>query len=368
MGTTQLILAFGIFVSASWTAILALVGSISKQAKGGFTALYLFCFALWFLCGGVMILGITTLFGVSIFNLGLLFHAIATAIVYIESRVTIEPPFRKKWVHHIPAILYPVLVLIFLFVSQARYATIYATSSVLDLYYRPPGGLLLSNFLYLPYLVFIVEMGAVLHRATILGKKDKKPADYITNTAHGAIINIAQSLLWLVDRAFSLSLLWYLYLLSGLVIVIEFLITVKDLSAFISQAALGQKSNYTKTRLDEKDIVSIGEGINRAIVDEKGYQQEDIKLADLAAQIGITPHQLSEYLNTQVQKNFTSFINSYRIEEAKALLRDPDRLVVEIAYQVGFNTRASFNRVFKEEEGITPTEYKKRHTGPLAEG
>ncbi len=368
MGTTQLIPAFGIFVSASWTAILALVGSTSKQAKGGLTVLYLLAYALWFFCGGVLSLGISTIFTLSIFNLGLLFHALATAIVYIEARVTLEPSFRKAWLQHLPAILYPVIVLIYLIVSQARYATIYATTSVMDLYYRPPGGTLLSHFLYLPCLVFIAEMGVVLHRATIIGKNTKKPAYSITYTAHGAIINIAQNLLWLVDRAFSLRLLWYLYLLSGLVIILEFLMTVKDLSVLISQAAMSQKPNYAKASLEETDIASIGARLKRAIVDEKMYQREDIKLAELASQLEITPHQLSEYLNTQAKKNFTSFINSYRIEEAKTLLLDPDKLVVEIAYQVGFNTRASFNRVFKDEEGITPTEYKKRHTRPLSEG
>jgi AraC-like DNA-binding protein len=61
--------------------------------------------------------------------------------------------------------------------------------------------------------------------------------------------------------------------------------------------------------------------------------------------------------------SFFEYINSLRIEEAKSLLADPNKHklnVIEIAYQVGFNNKVTFNTTFKKSTGITPTEYRRK--------
>ncbi|MGC4096116.1 MAG: ABC transporter permease [Nitrospira sp.] len=91
------------------------------------------------------------------------------------------------------------------------------------------------------------------------------------------------------------------------------------------------------------------------------YEDAELSLASLAEKLKIHPRDLSRIINTGLEKNFNDFINEFRIREIIRRMRDPasDRFtIIGIAYQSGFNSKTTFNRVFKEITGKTPTEYK----------
>lgn len=95
---------------------------------------------------------------------------------------------------------------------------------------------------------------------------------------------------------------------------------------------------------------------------QKPYLNAEINLTTLADQLNIHHNLLSQVINQVENKNFFDYINSYRIEEAKAMLRNPkfNSLSVEgIGYECGFNTKATFYATFKKLTGFTPAEYKK---------
>jgi len=93
---------------------------------------------------------------------------------------------------------------------------------------------------------------------------------------------------------------------------------------------------------------------------EKVYRQYDLKLDDVAAMLLITPHQLSEFVNDHIKMNFTSYVNRYRIEEAKQLLvGSPEQSTLSIGFEVGFGSKQSFNTIFKQQTGLTPSGYRK---------
>jgi AraC-like DNA-binding protein len=95
--------------------------------------------------------------------------------------------------------------------------------------------------------------------------------------------------------------------------------------------------------------------------DEKIYRQFELKLDEVAAMLLITPHQLSEFINDYVGMNFSNYVNNYRIDEAKQLLADsPDHSVLSIGLEVGFGSKPSFNTIFKQKTGMTPSEYRKK--------
>jgi len=84
-----------------------------------------------------------------------------------------------------------------------------------------------------------------------------------------------------------------------------------------------------------------------------------VRIKDLAGRLNITSHQLSEFLNRHFGIDFNSFINTYRVEEAKRMLRDNrDQSIISICYEVGFSTKASFNSAFKRITGITPSAFR----------
>jgi len=97
---------------------------------------------------------------------------------------------------------------------------------------------------------------------------------------------------------------------------------------------------------------------------EKPFTESDLKLQDLARMLSIPPHHLSQILNERLHLNFYDFINRYRVEEAKRRLVDANgnhTTILGIAYDVGFNNKASFNTAFKKHVGLTPSQFKKSH-------
>jgi AraC-like DNA-binding protein len=96
---------------------------------------------------------------------------------------------------------------------------------------------------------------------------------------------------------------------------------------------------------------------------QKPYLQPDLTLTSLAAQTAIKPHLLSRLINEQRGQHFSDFINSCRIDEFKQRIRDGQHetyTLLSIAFAVGFNSKSTFNAVFRKQEGISPSEYVSR--------
>lgn len=98
--------------------------------------------------------------------------------------------------------------------------------------------------------------------------------------------------------------------------------------------------------------------IKRAIDYIRNHYQEAISLEGVAAGLDITPEYLSTLFNREVGQNFTVFLKKFRISHAKRLLKGTDKKIYEIAAEVGYGDPKYFNRVFKEEEGISPGDYR----------
>jgi len=95
------------------------------------------------------------------------------------------------------------------------------------------------------------------------------------------------------------------------------------------------------------------------------YSQENLTIGKLAENLEEQEYIVRQVINQQLgYRNFTDFLNSYRITEAKNLLSDLTQrkmTVLEIAYKVGFNSIGPFNRAFKSNTGFTPTDFRKNH-------
>jgi len=97
----------------------------------------------------------------------------------------------------------------------------------------------------------------------------------------------------------------------------------------------------------------------RVLLETDGiYRQMRLNRAGLADMAGIGEHHLSRIVNRHFSMNFNELINGYRIAEAKRRLRGEPTPITTIGFEVGFNSIASFNRVFKEKVGLSPTEYR----------
>ncbi len=120
----------------------------------------------------------------------------------------------------------------------------------------------------------------------------------------------------------------------------------------------------TDLELDEyvqKELEEIKSYIKR----EKPYKQADLSINRMAEDLGVSPRRLSFLINNYFGKNFMTFINDYRIEMAKKQLIDSDdsaETVLEVMYDVGFNSKSSFYTLFKSKTGYTPLAYKRKYS------
>lgn len=127
----------------------------------------------------------------------------------------------------------------------------------------------------------------------------------------------------------------------------------------IEEQSKYKKSSFKKS-VDEKSLKQL----KNYMEIEKPFLEPAITLNELAGQVSIPARQLSQVINESFKRNFFDFINSYRIEEAKHYLLDrtnSNKTVLEVLYEVGFNSKSVFNSAFKKYTGMTPTEFKKFH-------
>lgn len=94
---------------------------------------------------------------------------------------------------------------------------------------------------------------------------------------------------------------------------------------------------------------------------EKPYILRELNAQMVAKTLGIKQHHLTEVMNEYIGKNFYTFVNEYRVAEVQQLLQNKQfshYSLLAIAYEAGFNSKSSFNTIFKKITGLTPTEYK----------
>ena len=123
---------------------------------------------------------------------------------------------------------------------------------------------------------------------------------------------------------------------------------------------LGHKLHIDQDLIDGKILIE--QRIQLHFHQNKVYKNPDLKLADASAKIGVTTSMFTEYLKNEYDSTFTDFINKLRIEEFKRQLKEPGSKnfsLLGLAQESGFKSKATFYRVFKKREGITPSEYQK---------
>lgn len=106
----------------------------------------------------------------------------------------------------------------------------------------------------------------------------------------------------------------------------------------------------------------LGEKIRELLDVQKIYQEPDASRATLARELNVPEGALSRVINIQYGKSVPQLLNERRVEDAKRLLAETDAAIKIIAENVGFSSLASFNRVFKETSGESPSAYRTSHT------
>lgn len=99
----------------------------------------------------------------------------------------------------------------------------------------------------------------------------------------------------------------------------------------------------------------------------KPYLDRDLSIYDLSRATGIPRHYITQVLNEKHKKNLYTFINEYRVKEVIDRFNDPkynNYTILAIAYDSGFNSKTTFNAIFKNQTGLTPSEFRDKPDRP----
>jgi predicted ATPase/AraC-like DNA-binding protein len=159
-------------------------------------------------------------------------------------------------------------------------------------------------------------------------------------------------------------------------IYLEDLNSVHDMARLIELAEKILASFGSNTVLNDSDTTDKQQHRERCrivqdyMMQQKAYQNPSLSLARLAADNSLSQRAITDAINISLGQNIRTFINSYRVEAVKLALEDQankDKPLLEIAYSQGFNSKTTFNTVFKEHTGVTPSQFRTTHQNKSTE-
>jgi len=121
--------------------------------------------------------------------------------------------------------------------------------------------------------------------------------------------------------------------------------------------------NSNSSRLDQSKVMAYKKKLFDFLMKEKPFLEPELSIQQLAEAVKIPRHSLTQIINEEFNKNFFTFINEYRVQEAQNRLADKQYMndtVLSIGLSSGFNSKSSFNALFKQYTELTPTEYRKK--------
>lgn len=129
------------------------------------------------------------------------------------------------------------------------------------------------------------------------------------------------------------------------------------------KAEVELNERYKKSGLTDEAAEELHNSLLELMNNQKPYLERELTLSKLAELLDVTQHNLSEVINTKLEQNFYDFVNKFRVEEFKRKLEEPESekySLLALAYDSGFNSKTSFNIIFKKQTGMTPSQFRER--------
>jgi AraC-like DNA-binding protein len=284
--------------------------------------------------------------------------------LYIRALTTGEKTIAKKdFFHFVPFTLCLLYLLPYYFQGRAaKLASLYAEfneQSLGEWYY------IRSALFIFQFLIYLLAIIAILLKYRRTVTNDESPSERVILFKLRFFV-IASVILWagailrlIFDESASSNLLVPLGA-SILVYVMGYLEMTKT-ERVIGPKELAPSKKYEKSSLTPDRSQRYLEKLIQFMEAEKPYIDGSLTVQKLAEKLSISTPHLSQTINEQLGQTFSDFLNSYRVEEAKKRLLDPafrHLSVLGIAEDVGFNSKSSFNSVFKKHTNTTPSEFR----------
>ena len=294
------------------------------------------------------------------------------AALYFFVLAKVTPDFRFKKVH-----LWNLTPMVVAFAYYWFFYYSLSTADKLDLVQG--GGLRVPlNRLVVPLLGDAVQLGYLIAALRLLRRYGIRLRNWFSRIDDRNLVWIKRVIgLWmmvfLLHMSLTLTIEWFGEGITALVIfalmnLMQFVLInglmfagivshFKDQKPFSPQLGQARYATSQQSAEDRKELFS---KILEVMEKEKPFLDPNFNLGQLADLLAATPREVSEALNGVGDKNFYDFVNGYRIVAAQEALKSASgRPVLEVAYAVGFNSKSSFNAMFRKLTGQTPSQFRK---------
>jgi len=292
---------------------------------------------------------------------------------YVNSLIGRLITKKQLFFHSLPIITTIIVILPFMFYSNEE-KWLYFTDKFINL----PINISIGTFLqYLSAPIYFIWIINILSKYNQNLKNnhssiDKMSLSWMRKLLYGVIS------IWLIDciNVYALnftnfnvhySISWIIKLTFIAFIILIGYYGLNQGSIFATTQQPKEKNNISSVKakklISDKIAKEYTDTLTSYMKNEKVYLNNEIRIQDISISLNLPVHVLSHVINTKLNQNFYDFINSYRIDEAKFRLLNENYkqlTIVAIAFDCGFNSKATFNRLFKQHTGLTPSQYKKK--------
>ena len=295
------------------------------------------------------------------------FLAAPLLFLYLRELTAREQKFqRMDFLHFIPFVLCLIYLLPYFLQSSSAKIQILVSEYVqseFGQWYYVRSAVLITQVLV--YLVLIV-LGVVKYSRSVKQRKSARDKAILFEVR---FFVIAAAVLWgAVVLRYAISTIPNLLVPLGASMLIY---TLGYLKMRRPEPEIGEREElsakkYGKSTLTPERSERYLDKLINFMKQEQPFTDGDLTIQKLAEKLAIPAHHLSQTINERLGQTFSDFINSYRIEEAKRKLLDPalkHLSVLGIAEEVGFNSKSSFNAVFKKHTNMTPSEFRNAGNG-----
>ena len=172
-----------------------------------------------------------------------------------------------------------------------------------------------------------------------------------------AIMVVTRDIMGL-QYTFNVDFILYSIIISGILLLGYFGIRHQNIFTDNIVVTVQSSGSYYKSGLKESDAHRIKNKLLLIMEEEKPYLEPKLSLSSLAEILQVSPNHLSQIINQSQSVNFNDFVNRYRVEEFIRLSSENKNYsLLAIALEAGFNSKSSFNKIFKKHKGMPPSQF-----------
>lgn len=366
-------LTTGIVINA--IILLLLIKSKTKESPQQLLLLFFSITLFYIIHGYAQIHKLKFLFlSTFVFNEIIEFFTGPLIFVYIKSLFENKTKLiRKYYIHFIPTVLYLLCVSIPFLVSIIKKEFVFNYLKVINDHGDLFGILLMLYFIF--YTLYSLKLfnrykGAMKLNFSNISENDfgwvKRMLigvlvisclDVIFTLYESTIreLNFETSYLTLVSVIILIVYLGYYGVKQSKILLPDFLTNTPE------KKNKESKKNEYLSGINDEELSMLKLSLERVMFVEKKYLDEDLTLSTLASAISISDKKLSAFLNQYLKTTFYDYVNKYRVASVKEKIKSPEYnniTLLGIAYESGFKSKTSFNRIFKKETGLSPSQFK----------